>query len=147
MSGGCIQYLQLLHLSLTVANRMKRKFYSWEECMNLREVKVRIFKKNTSILCPLQKKQNTISFLTHISWGLIELNNYCRSLCCHDSHWRSSTTPTWWNWRRWSERTITSTSSLSTWRRTSTSWWRTGETRIGRVPQESSLQPPEIKKK
>lgn len=40
----------------------------------------------------------------------------------------------WWNWRRWFERTITSTLSLSTWRRTSTSWWRTGKERSGRGP-------------
>lgn len=26
-----------------IVPRMKRKFYSWEECMNLREVKVRLF--------------------------------------------------------------------------------------------------------
>lgn len=29
-------------MDVFVFHRMKRKFYSWEECMNLREVKVRV---------------------------------------------------------------------------------------------------------
>lgn len=35
----CI-YNSIWCLSFTFFGRMKRKFYSWEECMNLREVKV-----------------------------------------------------------------------------------------------------------
>lgn len=56
--AGCIPYLQLLHFVLTVANRMKRKFYSWEECMNLREVKVRTLKKKKAAQCITSQRAN-----------------------------------------------------------------------------------------
>lgn len=34
-----------------VSNRMKKKFYSWDECMNLREVKVSAYQIFTLFPC------------------------------------------------------------------------------------------------
>lgn len=36
--------------------KMKRKFYSWDECMNLREVKVSTFFVNWSIFLSVSEK-------------------------------------------------------------------------------------------
>jgi hypothetical protein len=35
--------------------RMKRKYYSWDECMQLREVKVRCLMPLSRVLCQLDK--------------------------------------------------------------------------------------------
>lgn len=136
---------------------MKRKFYSWEECMNLREVKVRVQILCTGylswtyiflvkpLLCNFRNDAQSVGgfafvsshFPTHTSknvqhWN-VKMGNDCftfdNKIVIFRSRWRSWTMRMWWNWRRSSERTITSTLSLSIWRRTCTSLWRTGKKR------------------
>lgn len=94
---------------------MKRKFYSWEECMNLREVKVWMV-------------VIWADFFEHCSWNIhLLFILFTLFFLCPTRHLRSWTTPMWWNWRRSSEKTIIFILSLSIWRKTSTSSWRTGK--------------------
>ena len=93
-------------ITLLAFCRMKRKYYSWDEAMNLREVKVS---------CPLLFTSCTVS-----------PNYWVKRLVWFSSRSRSWATPTSSNWGKWYEKTTRSTSSSNTWRKTSTSSWRTG---------------------
>lgn len=135
---------------------MKRKFYSWEECMNLREVKVRVqilctgylswtyiflvkpllcnFRNDAqswtvALLLYLHISRPTLQKMSNTEMSRWEMTVFDNKIVIFRSRWRSWTMRMWWNWRRSSERTITSTLSLSIWRRTCTSLWRTGKKR------------------
>lgn len=107
----------ILVVLLPLSFRMKRKYFSWEECMNLREVKA-------SILGEVIRFSN------------LALTSIPRSHC------KSWAIPTWSSWRRWFVKIIHFTLCSNSWRRTFINWSRTGsfdDVWLGLIPCWTSI--------